>query len=315
MRFFYLLLCLNFATILFAQKEKLDAENNIRRLVIAAHEREEKVLDKITDLRQKIRAQLSSSEAHLEFDAVFSAMASRGHLKSSISNELDAAIKSVTTLDSLRHLIGLWQKYKLQTLPLIQKDLDIETATATSLPISSDVWQYLPFFNIQTGDKVGELGAGSGWLSLLMSILYDSTTFYVNELGPFAVAQMQSNSSLYLSKDQLKNCHFTVGSSTSTGLESLELDLIVAVDAFHHFSDKLSMLQSIKWSLTKNGRLCLVEQVRMPGTGDYFCPEALEKWELEELLQQNGFVKTREQLLLGQATRNIYLLEYRVNPL
>ncbi|MBK7869536.1 MAG: methyltransferase domain-containing protein [Saprospiraceae bacterium] len=315
MRFFYFILCLNFATILFCPKERLDAEENIRQLVLAAHEREERTLNRITEVRQQIREQLQSSENHLEFDAVFSAIASKERLRQPVSEDLNAAIHAVTTLDSLQHLIQLWQKYKLHTLPLLNKDLDKETARTPVLTTGAEVWQYLPFFNIQPGNKVGELGAGSGWLSLLMSILYDSTTFYVNELGSFAVAQMQSNSSLYLTEEQLENCHFTVGSYTSTGLETNELDIIIAVDAFHHFSDKLSMLQSIKWSLAKNGRLCLVEQIRAPGTSDYFCPQALEKWELEELLQQNGFIKTKEQLLLGQATSNIYLLEYRVNPL
>lgn len=314
MPLFYLFLLLQFTTLFVAQKNSKDAEQNVRRLVLAVYEREEQARNSIAAVREQIRQSLSSKESHLEFDAYFSNLASKD-FKKAPSVTLNAAITKVISIDSLTRLIALWGNYKLQTLPLSNYQLTKENATATVLPEMPMLWQYLPFFNIQNGDKIGELGAGSGWLSLILAILYDRSSIYINELGPFATQEIRKKMAPHFTSEQQTRFHFVNGTKTATHLESEELDVIIAVDAFHHFREKISMLQSIKWSLAKGGRLCVVEQVKTYDKSSEYCPEALEKWELEQVLQENGFVKTRERLMTGRKDRNIYLLEYRVESL
>lgn len=313
---YLLLYCLLFRLMAgYAQSEEPSAVAHVRSAVLAAYEREASSKNTLISVKEQIRQHIISPIILLEYDDYFSKLVKKDRNKYTLSAELKTQIEKFITIDSLSHLITDWQQNKLQLLGLIKYDLTEENITNDRFSGTSKVFQYLSFFNIQSGESVAELGAGSGWLSLLMIILYNDINLYVNELGTYLLNNTQGNLRRELTKDQLKRCHFITGSKTSTGLETRNLNIVIAVDVFHHFNDKLSMLQAIKWSLAKGGRLCLVEQVRTIGGGDYFCPQALEKWQLEDLMHQNGFVKTRERLLHGTTDRNTYLLEYRVNPL
>lgn len=315
MPYFYLLLLLHSLTTLFAQPKTLNAEENLRNLVLAAYEREELSKNTLTQVREKIHQNITSEAMLLQFDEYFSGVIKKDRNKYKLSAGLKKQIESFISLDSLELLIMNWQQKKLQLLQLIQHNLTAENLTNPSFSDTSKVFQYLSFFNIQHKDAVAELGAGSGWLSLLIRILYQDINLYVNELGTYLLDNTKANLRGTLTKDQWAQTHFVVGSNTSTGLETQDLNIIIAVDVFHHFKDKPSMLQAIKWSLAKEGRLCLVEQVKTIGKGNYFCPQALEKWQVEDLMRLNGFVKTREQLLKGTKDQNISLLEYQVHPL
>jgi|GEM_PF-2312401 SAM-dependent methyltransferase len=314
MPLFYVLLLLQLTGAYFVREANTDAEANVRRLVLAAYEREEKLRDQVAAVRTQIRQGLSSEKVHLEFDAFFSNLASKD-FKNPPSKNLTTAITKVIPLDSLARLVTLLGNYKLQTLPLANYLLTRENARATTLPEAAILWQYLPFFNIQNGDKIGEIGAGSGWLSLILAILYDQSEVYVNDLSPIAVQLMQQKIAPHFTGEPQIRCHFVTGTKTSTRLESEALDVVIAVDVFHHFTDKFSMLQSIKWSLAKGGRLLLVEQDKDHQTPEHYCPEALEKWEVDQLLRENGFVKVREQPMRGQSRREVVLLEYVVSSL
>lgn len=312
MPYFYLLLLLHSLTTLFAQPKTINAEGNVRSLVLSAYEREELSKNTLIEVREKIRQHITSDVMLLQFDEYISGLIKKDRPKNQLSEALNKCIQPFLSIDSLAQLITDWQYRKLQNLRLIQNNLTKESFTISTFSDTSKIIQYLSFFNIQNKDAVAELGAGSGWLSLLLCILYNDIELHINELGDYSLRYAQGNLRAELSKAQMARCHFATGSKTSTGLETQALDVIIAIDAFHHFTNKPSMLQSIKWSLAKGGRLCLVEQVKTIGTRDYFCPEALEKWELEALLRLNGFVKTKEQLLHDKKARNVYLLEYRV---
>lgn len=315
MPYFCLILLLQLSALLYAQEQGRSAEESVQHLVLAASAREEQVTQQLSEVRAKIRQQFPSEALLLEFDNFFSALVKKDRTIYALPSELQVFINPILPLDSLAILVENWQKIRLQNLRLIQQDLRKERVAAPEFADTSVLFQYLTFFDIQSGEKVAELGAGSGWLSLLLNVLYEDIELYINELGVYSIRQLQRNLLPELTKAQAKSCHFVTGTQTSTGLEMNQLDLIIAVDAFHHFSDKASMLKSIKWALAKNGRFCLVEQVKTLGSADSYCPQALEKWELETLLQQNGFIKSREQLLISHKSRNIYLLEYVVNPL
>lgn len=299
----------------FAQPEVPNAEERVCKLVLEAYERTEISKNKLVAMREKIRSSLPPGSMLIEFDEYFSGLIKKDRKRNQVSKELGQYIQQYISTDSLSQLIMDWQLKKMQDLRLIQYNLTKENFAIRTFLDTSKIVQYLSFFDIQDKNKVAELGAGSGWLSMLIGILYEDTELYVNELGDFQLGSVQRNIAAEFTKTRLARCYFAAGSSVSTGLEMSNLDVIIMVDVLHHFTDKASMLQSIKWSLANNGRLCLVEQVKTIGSGDYFCPQALEKWDLERLLHQNGFVKIREQLLKGARDRNIYLMEYRIKAL
>ncbi|MFN7117553.1 MAG: class I SAM-dependent methyltransferase [Saprospiraceae bacterium] len=315
MRLLYVFLCSLPVTVLSAQQGQALMKPSLQQSVLAAYEREAQAMQHLSQIREQIRQRMPNPEILSTFDDFFSGLVKKDRTVQSLSEELKTIIKSVIPLDSLTRAVANWQRLKLQSLRLIQQKLTPEQLTNAHFQDSSMLWQYWDFFNIQPKESVAELGAGSGWLSLLLCILYNDVEIYVNELGKYSLQQARYNIASELTPAQLAHCHFIEGSKNSTGLEMENLDLIIAVDAFHHFSDKISMLQSIKWSLAKGGRFCLVEQVKRINTDDDYCPQALEKWELEALLQQNGFIKNKERLLVSSKAHNIYLLEYIINPL
>lgn len=315
MRFFYLFLIIHFSLAAFAQEDRLRPEANLQQLLKTAYEREERLKNVVTEARLQMRQLLPSPAVRDSFDAVFSDLLSGNRKKKTFSTETSALIAPILLVDSFTHLVINLQKLTLQNYRFESSHLGKRTPTGIVLNDTSYLFQQLAFFNIQNHEKVGEIGAGSGSLAFFIGTLYDSVEIQMNEISPGMVERFGVDIAYKLTPPQQMRFRAVQGTAQSTGLEGENLDVIIAVDAFHHFKEKFGMLQSIKWSLAKGGRFYLVEQDKDYQSLHEYCPEAMEKWELEKLLQENGFVKVRERPLLGRSKQKVVMLEYMVNPL
>ena len=109
---------------------------------------------------------------------------------------------------------------------------------------------------VKPGMKVGEVGAGSGYLSrYIAEKVGPDGHAYANELEGKMVAYMNDRAA----KDGLKNFTALKGTATSTGFQPESLDAVTVVYAFSFFDEREAMLKSIHASLKPDGVLLIVD--------------------------------------------------------
>ena len=141
---------------------------------------------------------------------------------------------------------------------------------------------------VKPGMKVGEVGAGSGYLSrFIADAVGPEGHVYANELEPKMVEYMKARAA----KEGLKNLTVVQGTATSTGFEAGALDAVATVYALSFFDNREAMLKSINESLKPGGLLLVVdipsEQVGATTLG-------IDAEELIGLATAAGFKRERE---------------------
>lgn len=109
---------------------------------------------------------------------------------------------------------------------------------------------------VKPGMKVGEVGAGSGYLSRYVAgKIGPDGHVYANELEPKMVEYMKARAA----NEGLTNFTAVQGTPTSTGFATASLDAIAVVYALSFFDDREAMLKSISDSLKPGGLLLVVD--------------------------------------------------------
>jgi ubiquinone/menaquinone biosynthesis C-methylase UbiE len=109
---------------------------------------------------------------------------------------------------------------------------------------------------VKPGMKVGEVGAGSGYLArYIAEKVGPDGHVYANELEAKMVAYMNERTA----KEGIKNFTAIKGTATSTGFQPESLDAIAVVYALSFFDDREAMLKSIHASLKTGGALLVVD--------------------------------------------------------
>lgn len=109
---------------------------------------------------------------------------------------------------------------------------------------------------VKPGMKVGEVGAGSGYLArFIAGKVGPEGHVYANELEPKMVAYMKERAS----QEGLSNVTVVAGTPTSTGFEAGALDAVAAVFAFSFFDQPEAMLKSMHDSLKPGGVMLIVD--------------------------------------------------------
>jgi SAM-dependent methyltransferase len=145
------------------------------------------------------------------------------------------------------------------------------------------------FYQFEDGMQIGEIGAGSGIISLLLGVIYNDLTIYVNEVENDKVdyiKQLINTSDLLHASNKIIPVK---GKYSSTALEGKELDVLLLRDVFHHFSEMETMLNSMKASLKNKGQVILIEVLPELDTDGNCCKDAMPRSELVSVMSKNGF--------------------------
>jgi ubiquinone/menaquinone biosynthesis C-methylase UbiE len=109
---------------------------------------------------------------------------------------------------------------------------------------------------LKPGMKVGEVGAGSGYLSrFIAEKVGPEGHVQANELEDKMVAYMKERAA----KEGLSNFTAVKGTATSTGFEAGSLDAVAAVYAFSFFDQPDAMLKSMSDSVKPGGLMLIVD--------------------------------------------------------
>ena len=109
---------------------------------------------------------------------------------------------------------------------------------------------------VKPGMQVGEVGAGSGYLSRFVAEKVGAEGHvFANELEPKMLEYMKARAA----KEGLKNFSVVQGTTTSTGFAAGSLDAVAAVYALSFFDDREAMMKSMSESLKPGGLLLVVD--------------------------------------------------------
>jgi SAM-dependent methyltransferase len=178
-------------------------------------------------------------------------------------------------------------------------DLVLDEAVKPSYPFpinpKSRIFTELSFYQIESGQKIGELGAGNGTFSVILAMATKEVQIFVNELNQGYVDYIQTKIQKNAQLLDVSKIQTIKGSKSETKFPENELDRIVIRNAFHHFSKKEKMLKSINAALKGNGKLCLYEPILGKSNRKDVCVKALERSYLVKVIEENGFILEEEK--------------------
>ena len=173
---------------------------------------------------------------------------------------------------------------------------------------SNNTFKSLEFLQLQAGNRIGEIGAGEGWLAVNIGIIYPHLQYFINEIAPNSLPLIHQHLDQFLPAPRREQYQTILGNPLSTQLEGYELDVVLIQNSFHHFSYKAEMLASIRASLKSAGRLILIEEFIQNQPPYSQCGQLMYRTEFIQYMQSQGWTKTRETPL---PQLNQVILEYQ----
>lgn len=155
-----------------------------------------------------------------------------------------------------------------------------------------ELYRELNFYEIQAGHKIAELGAGTGFFSLLLGLISSEIDITVNEIDKYAVRYTQTRLDENASLLDTSRVKTVVGSKSDTKLTKNTYDRIIIRNSFHHFSKEKKMLASIKEALKQDGKLCLYEPITERRIAA--CKKVLAREDLISTITKGGFKLIKE---------------------
>ena len=109
---------------------------------------------------------------------------------------------------------------------------------------------------LRAGDRVGDVGAGSGYLTWRMARVVGPTgRVYANDIQPEMIAILKTN----MAARGITNVVPVLGTTTDPRLPANTLDLILLVDVYHECDHPWEMTRRMIDALKPGGRLVFVE--------------------------------------------------------
>lgn len=109
--------------------------------------------------------------------------------------------------------------------------------------------------NIQTGDAIADIGAGSGYHVFKMAEMNGSGIIYAVDIQE----EMLNALRLRKKEDGFGNVEIIKGTEKSVNIPENSVDKILMVDVYHEFNFPREMVLSMKTALKPNGKIYLVE--------------------------------------------------------
>jgi len=110
---------------------------------------------------------------------------------------------------------------------------------------------------ITKGSVVADVGAGGGWLSMLLARRVGTTGIvYAQEISGRYTRYIKRRAE----REKLTNVRTILGTPADPKLPANKLDAVIILNAYHEFDKQLTMLRKIRTSLKPGGRLGFIER-------------------------------------------------------
>ena len=118
-----------------------------------------------------------------------------------------------------------------------------------------DSEQLIRNLGLKKGMQVADIGAGSGYHSVMMSRIVGGGKVFAVDIEPEMVRFMDDR----IRKEGIKNIETVLGKEDAVPLPENSMDRILLVDVYHEFSLPYEMGRSMLQALKPGGKLYLVE--------------------------------------------------------
>jgi ubiquinone/menaquinone biosynthesis C-methylase UbiE len=130
------------------------------------------------------------------------------------------------------------------------------------------------FLDIRKGNVIADVGAGDGYFTVALSLLYDSVTFFVEDISKRQLKKRKIKKYLnHFTKlkggPQTNTYNITLGTYTSTNLPGKSFDKIIMMASFHEFSNMNEMVSDIAGKLKAGGKVYVMEAFSLKGDTIY----------------------------------------------
>ncbi len=109
---------------------------------------------------------------------------------------------------------------------------------------------------IRPGDRIADLGAGSGYFTFrLAQATGPDGRIYAVDTDQDMLAHLRAR----VTREQAPNVEVVEGSPMDARLPAGGVDLVFSCDAFHHFSDRVPFFAGLRPALAPGGRLAIID--------------------------------------------------------
>ncbi len=207
----------------------------------------------------------------------------------------------------LASLYDLDKKFNLENTAIIESEKwatevckfatnkNIDYYNAEKIKENDDVFEKeIKQYNLKKGEIIADIGTGSAYFIRALSKYSDNITAYTNEINAVMVGKLQTKLALLDLYDSKNITYLAVlGDTKSANLPKGKFDKIIIRNTFHHFSYPNEMLQDLKISLKKGGKLYIVDIMKDETTKAPACPNHINKETQLKYMTDNGFVLVR----------------------
>lgn len=162
--------------------------------------------------------------------------------------------------------------------------------------------------NLQPGDRIADVGAGTGFFTLLMSAAVGAEGWaYAIDISPKFVEHLASQ----FDQRGVDNVTTVMCDDDSVRLPPESVDVAFMCDVYHHFEYPIDTMKSIHRALSEDGRVIVIDFERIPGVS--------REWTLGHVragkevfideIQSAGFELVAEREIAG--FKENYYLEFR----
>ncbi|MFN7996481.1 MAG: class I SAM-dependent methyltransferase [Bryobacteraceae bacterium] len=148
---------------------------------------------------------------------------------------------------------------------------------------------------IKPGMSVADIGTGVGYmLPYLSKAAGQAGKVYAEDIFDDFLSTAKKRAE----EDKLENVTFVKGTETDPNLPGDSVDVILALDSYHHYNYPEKMLAAFRQALRSDGRLIVVEYYRRAGAmsgGDALKHIRLDEPDLVKEIESNGFRKVAER--------------------
>jgi ubiquinone/menaquinone biosynthesis C-methylase UbiE len=121
-----------------------------------------------------------------------------------------------------------------------------------------DQWQMpervIQALNLQPGQSVADIGAGTGYFSVRLARAVPAGTVYAVDIEPSMLAHIRKRAEA----EHLKNIVAVQAAANGPNLPQ-PVDVVLIVDTYHHLPNRVAYFQHLKKSLKPSARVAIVD--------------------------------------------------------
>ncbi len=149
--------------------------------------------------------------------------------------------------------IGKW--YKGREIAHVMGYQGMSWLERTEREEEENTSKLLQNMDIQPGDTITDIGAGSGYHVFKMAPMVGDGLIYAVDIQPEMLAAMKSKRDAAA----VKNINLVQGSEKTVNLPENSIDKVLMVDVYHEFNFPFEMMQSVKNAMRPDAKLYLIE--------------------------------------------------------